>query len=37
MSENELEIDKIADKRTALFVIILDRNNTFNFVVSSAI
>ena len=34
MSEDELEIDKIGDRKTALFVIISDTDDTFNFVVS---
>lgn len=34
MSEDELELDKIGDRKTALFVIILDTDDTFNFVVS---
>ena len=34
MSEDELELDKIGDKKTALFVIISDTDDTFNFVVS---
>lgn len=34
MSEDELELDKLGDKKTALFVIISDTDDTFNFVVS---
>ena len=34
MSEDELELDCIGDKKTALFVIISDTDDTFNFVVS---
>ena len=34
MSEDELELDKIEDRKTALFVIISDTDDTFNFVVS---
>lgn len=34
MSEDELELDTIGDKKTALFVIISDTDDTFNFVVS---
>ena len=34
MSEDELELDKTGDKKTALFVIISDTDDTFNFVVS---
>ncbi|HGC6829582.1 TPA: VirD4-like conjugal transfer protein, CD1115 family [Streptococcus agalactiae] len=34
MSEDELELDKIGDRKTALFVIISDTDDTFNFVVS---
>ncbi len=32
MSEDELELDKIGDRKTALFVIISDTDDTFNFV-----
>ncbi|HGD3934523.1 TPA: VirD4-like conjugal transfer protein, CD1115 family [Streptococcus agalactiae] len=34
MGEDELELDKIGDRKTALFVIISDTDDTFNFVVS---
>lgn len=34
MSEDEMELDTLGDKRTALFVIISDTDDTFNFVVS---
>ncbi|HEQ2825778.1 TPA: VirD4-like conjugal transfer protein, CD1115 family [Streptococcus pyogenes] len=34
MSEDKLELDKIGDRKTALFVIISDTDDTFNFVVS---
>lgn len=34
MSEDELEIDTLGDRKTALFVIISDTDDTFNFVVS---
>lgn len=34
MSKDELELDKIGDRKTALFVIISDTDDTFNFVVS---
>ena len=34
MSEDELDLDTIGDKKTALFVIISDTDDTFNFVVS---
>ena len=34
MSEDELELDKIGDRKTALFVKISDTDDTFNFVVS---
>lgn len=34
MSEDELELDTIGDRKTALFVIISDTDDTFNFVVS---
>ncbi|MBC2080253.1 type IV secretory system conjugative DNA transfer family protein [Listeria booriae] len=34
MSFDELELDKIGDRKTALFVIISDTDSTFNFVVS---
>ncbi|HFZ9504116.1 TPA: VirD4-like conjugal transfer protein, CD1115 family [Streptococcus agalactiae] len=34
MSEDELELYKIGDRKTALFVIISDTDDTFNFVVS---
>lgn len=30
MSEDELELDKIGDRKTALFVIISDTDYTFN-------
>ena len=34
MSEDEMELDTIGDRKTALFVIISDTDDTFNFVVS---
>ena len=34
MKEDELELDTLGDRKTALFVIISDTDNTFNFVVS---
>lgn len=34
MSEDDLELDTIGDRKTALFVIISDTDDTFNFVVS---
>ena len=34
MSEDELELDTLRDRKTALFVIISDTDDTFNFVVS---
>lgn len=34
MSEDELELDTLGDRKTALFVIISDTDDTFNFVVS---
>ena len=34
MSEDELELDCLGDRKTALFVIISDTDDTFNFVVS---
>ncbi len=34
MKENELELDTLGDRKTALFVIISDTDDTFNFVVS---
>ncbi|MBC2117842.1 VirD4-like conjugal transfer protein, CD1115 family [Listeria booriae] len=34
MSFDELELDKIGDRKTALFVVISDTDSTFNFVVS---
>ena len=34
MSEDELELDTMGDRKTALFVIISDTDDTFNFVVS---
>ena len=34
MKEDELELDTLGDRRTALFVIISDTDDTFNFVVS---
>ena len=36
MSEDEMALDTIGDKKTALFVIISDTDDTFNFVVSMA-
>ena len=33
MSEDELELDTLGDRKTALFVIISDTDDTFNFVV----
>ena len=34
MKEDEMELDKIGDRKTALFVIISDTDDTFNFLVS---
>ena len=34
MSEDELELDTLGDRKTSLFVIISDTDDTFNFVVS---
>jgi len=34
MSEDEMELDSLGDRKTALFVIISDTDDTFNFVVS---
>ena len=34
MSEDELDLDTLGDRKTALFVIISDTDDTFNFVVS---
>src|SRR5690625_7701761 len=34
MSEDEMELDILGDRKTALFVIISDTDDTFNFVVS---
>ncbi|HFH8271342.1 TPA: VirD4-like conjugal transfer protein, CD1115 family [Streptococcus agalactiae] len=34
MSEDELELDTLGDRKTALFVIISDTDDTFNFIVS---
>lgn len=34
MSYDELELDLVGDRKTALFVIISDTDNTFNFIVS---
>ena len=34
MSYDEMELDTIGDRKTALFVIISDTDDTFNFVVS---
>ncbi|HGD5330210.1 TPA: VirD4-like conjugal transfer protein, CD1115 family [Streptococcus agalactiae] len=34
MKEDELELDSLGDRKTALFVIISDTDDTFNFVVS---
>ena len=34
MSEDEMELDTLGDKKTALFVIISDTDDTFNFLVS---
>ncbi|HGK3692961.1 VirD4-like conjugal transfer protein, CD1115 family [Enterococcus faecalis] len=34
MKEDELELDRLGDRKTALFVIISDTDDTFNFVVS---
>ena len=34
MMEDELELDRLGDRKTALFVIISDTDDTFNFVVS---
>ena len=35
MSYDEMELDMIGDQRTAMFVIISDTDDTFNFVVAS--
>lgn len=34
MSYDELELDLVGDRKTALFVIISDTDDTFNFIVS---
>ncbi|WP_254557219.1 type IV secretory system conjugative DNA transfer family protein, partial [Salmonella enterica] len=34
MEYDELELDKIGDRKTALFVIISDTDDTFNFIVA---
>ena len=34
MKEDELELDTLDDRKTALFIIISDTDDTFNFVVS---
>ena len=34
MSYDEMELDMIGDQRTAMFVIISDTDDTFNFVVA---
>ena len=34
MKEDELDLDTLGDRKTALFVIISDTDDTFNFVVS---
>ena len=34
MSNDELELDLLGDRKTAMFVIISDTDDTFNFVVS---
>ena len=34
MSYDEMELDTIGDRKTALFVIISDTDDTFNFVVA---
>ncbi len=34
MSEDEMNLDTLGDRKTALFVIISDTDDTFNFVVS---
>jgi type IV secretion system protein VirD4 len=34
MSEDEMELDKLGTQKTALFVIISDTDDTFNFVVA---
>ena len=34
MSYDELELDTLGDRKTALFVIISDTDDTFNFVVA---
>lgn len=34
MKEDELELDTLGDRKTALFVIISDTDDTFNFVIS---
>ena len=37
MAYDEMELDLLGDRRTALFVIISDTDDTFNFVVSMMI
>lgn len=37
METDEMELDTIGDRKTALFVIISDTDDTFNFVVSNAL
>ena len=37
MEYDELELDTLGDRRTALFVIISDTDDTFNFVVAIGI
>ena len=34
MSYDEMELDMIGDQRTALFIVISDTDDTFNFVVA---
>ncbi|MFR3430458.1 MAG: hypothetical protein ACLTTH_10325 [Holdemanella porci] len=36
METDEMELDTIGDRKTALFVIISDTDDTFNFVVSQS-
>ncbi len=37
METDEMELDTIGDRKTALFVIISDTDDTFNFVVSQSL
>ena len=37
METDEMELDTIGDRKTALFVIISDTDDTFNFVVSHSL